>query len=1274
MRISTPLLTAIACCFVLFSCTSSKDGYEEKGKNESTEREKEDGVDKAMEQDMMLTRDPNLGDVPSERLYDAFRYAEQLRNRGGIQSAIAGIGWQERGPSNIGGRTRALLIDANDPTGKKVWAGSVGGGLWKTNDITVATPVWMPVNNFWDNIAISTIAQDPSNPQIIYVGTGEAVFNADAIRGIGIYKTTDGGVTWNLLTSTTNILTLNPAPTYNFDYVQKVVVANNGAVYAACRSQYGNRGGVLKSTDGGTTWTRVIGVAAATTALSSDLRGSDIEIASDGTLFASTGLQQFGRIWRSTTGDAGSWKVLNLKGAGSGLPDSNLIYRTDIALDPSNPSNVWIMACATNSILQNIYRSTNGGNTFVTLPRPTSTTGLGTDLTRGQAWYDLIISVNPFNGNEAMVGGVDMFRTTTAGASWVQVSEWRGAAGLPYVHADHHAILYDKNISGRVLFGNDGGVFVSLNGGTTYAKKDAGYNVTQYYGCAIHPAAGKNFFLAGAQDNGSQRFDQPGINATVDVSGGDGMLPHIDQDEPCFQFTSYVYNNYYRSTNEGASFTSVTPSGGLANLGSFVNPTDYDNYGNVLYGGCRANSFFRWNNPKTGNNANEITNAAAFGGGGVTSVNVSPNFSTDSNTVYIGTNNGRILKVTNSKAATPTITNISGPTGQLAVGNVSCVAIQKGNENHLIATFYNYGITSIWETNNGGTTWRSVEGNLPDMPVRWVIFSPRNTTDEALIATELGVWSTDNLSAATPVWGPSNSGLANVRTDQIKIRESDNMMIAATHGRGLFSSDYFSAPRAEFTQNIQVVYPGASVQFTDGSTKPTSWSWDVDNDGTIESTAANFSYTFTQPGYHTVKLKINNDNNLVSTKTDLVYVMPERSVSYTLADGGDFESAVDFVPAPATSGGNCGAASATTNWQRGRSTIAGKDSVISGANAWVTALTATQYQNNTTAILYTPEYNLSSTDAYTFSFYGKWKCEKDYDGFRIEYSTNAGATWTVLGGKSATWYNSLPLTAAGDFSAFGTNNDAYFTGTRPWAKYSYVANELKGQACVAFRFVFKSDAGVIDNGVALDNFELTGPANLPCPFSYSFAGSNYSTRNELTFVSNGERNVDRYELERANVNLPSAFARIRTMAATKNNVFAASATSYITNDDLNLIPDPVLYYRMKMFDKMGKFMYSNVVELKVVYPGFRIFPSLLQPGSPIRVYMDPGWFTTRNLSFNLFNAAGQLILSKPLTQWNSQIPLPALPRGMYMGVVYSNDRVFQHNKGNTVLYKQKLIL
>ena len=128
--------------------------------------------------------------------------------------AVAGLAWQERGPSNVGGRTRAVLYDANDAANgyKKVWAGSVSGGLWFTNDITTAQPQWHRVNDFLSNIAITTIAQNPANTQEIYVGTGEGWFNLDFVRGLGIWKSSDGGVTWSQLASTNNS---------SFHFVQK---------------------------------------------------------------------------------------------------------------------------------------------------------------------------------------------------------------------------------------------------------------------------------------------------------------------------------------------------------------------------------------------------------------------------------------------------------------------------------------------------------------------------------------------------------------------------------------------------------------------------------------------------------------------------------------------------------------------------------------------------------------------------------------------------------------------------------------------------------------------------------------------------------------------------------------------------------------------------------------------------------------------------------------------------------------------------------------------
>ncbi|MCS6833525.1 MAG: hypothetical protein NZ521_08105 [Flammeovirgaceae bacterium] len=201
---------------------SVKSTYVEDGKKESIvfkKIPKKDRIDLAIQQEVELTKDPVLGYVPRERLKNAYSYAEKLlndRKKKKPKGRVSLASWTERGPNNVGGRTRALMFDPNDASNgyKKVWAGSVSGGLWYNNDITSASSSWQPVDDLWDNLAVTCIAYDPSNTQIFYVGTGEGWFNFDAVRGDGIWKTTNGGTTWTQLTSTDN--------NSNFYYVQDV--------------------------------------------------------------------------------------------------------------------------------------------------------------------------------------------------------------------------------------------------------------------------------------------------------------------------------------------------------------------------------------------------------------------------------------------------------------------------------------------------------------------------------------------------------------------------------------------------------------------------------------------------------------------------------------------------------------------------------------------------------------------------------------------------------------------------------------------------------------------------------------------------------------------------------------------------------------------------------------------------------------------------------------------------------------------------------------------
>ncbi len=196
--------------------------------------------------------------------------------------------------------------------------------------------------------------------------------------------------------------------------------------------------------------------------------------------------------------------------------------------------------------------ATAGTPTWTTLTTPNwcDQGSMSTDFTRGQAWYDLIAAVDPADANTLFIGGVDIMKSSNAGTSWSQNTRWStaGCSGSQ-IHADNHMIVFKPGSSTEFLVGNDGGIYRTTDGGTNYTSRINSYNVTQYYACAIHPTT-TNYFLAGAQDNGTQKFTTAGINATSTASGGDGAFCHIDQTDGVTQITSYVYNNYYVSLNE----------------------------------------------------------------------------------------------------------------------------------------------------------------------------------------------------------------------------------------------------------------------------------------------------------------------------------------------------------------------------------------------------------------------------------------------------------------------------------------------------------------------------------------------------------------------------------------------------------------------------------------------------------------------------------------------------------------------------------------------------
>ena len=1115
-----------------------------------SEEEEENGIplqsrmDLAMKHEFEITKEVSSNTVPRERLIIAKQYAMQTLNPpkyGNMtQAAIPGIAWTERGPNNIGGRTRTILVDPNDATKKTVWAGSVGGGLWKTTDITVANPVWIPVNDFFSNIAVTTITYNPSAPSTMYFGTGEGYFNADALRGLGIWKSTNGGASWSQLASTNNT---------NFYYVNRMIVHPSGDVYATTRN------GLFRSQDGGTTFNRVLGVSAPGGSVTDNF--SDVELAADNSIWAGS-LGANGGVYRSTTGNAGSWSLLNT--GANGFPATGF-WRVDIACAPSSAATCYAYVEGPAGLLD-LYKTTNTGATWTTLAKPDDADGgiPNADFTRSQAWYDMSMAVDPNNASNVFVGGVDLFKTTNGGTSWSQVAHWYGGFGFQYVHADQHIVLFEPGNSSVVYFGNDGGVFRSTNATAampSITSKDNSYNVTQYYACAVHPTAYSNYFLAGAQDNGTNKFTNPGINAVTSPTGGDGCYTHIDQDQPQYQWTSYVYNNYYRSTNGGNTWTSVS----FGNTGSFVNPTDYDNASNIFYAAISAGNYMRWTDPQSGATAATI-GVTAFSGASVRHISVSQN---TPNRVFFGLSNGRVVRVDNANT-------VGSPAAGVLVGtpvannSVSCIAIENGNDNHILVTYSNYGINSVWESTNalsGAPTFTSVEGNLPDMPVRWALFSPLNN-QQAILGTEVGAWSTDLLNGGTTNWGASSSGLANTRIDMLQIRSSDNLVAAATHGRGLFTSDVFMTPFPDFTASPVITYTNKPVQFSDGSYKSTSWAWDFGDGGT--STLKNPLHTYTTPGLFTITLVINNNGAYTKTKVGYMHVLPDRATPYLVVNGdaGSFDvSPLDFGAE------NLGG----TPWERGNSAIANKNGTVSGSSAWVTGLTAANYADNSNSNLYCPSFNMMANGTYILSFFGKWRFEQAFDGFRVEYSLDKGSNWTLLGTYSPPqWYNFNNLAGG---SAFPTGEPFFCSDTgSTYYKHQLDISALKGNPMVAFRFVFLSDGSVTRAGAAIDNFEISGPPNTgPLPVELlSFSGEAKKGYNLLSWATATEINNSGFEIQRSADG--NEFAAIGFVAGMGNS---SGLKEYSFKDPD--IRNDILYYRLKQVDIDGAFEYSNVVAI-----------------------------------------------------------------------------------------------
>jgi hypothetical protein len=360
------------------------------------------------------------------------------------------------------------------------------------------------------------------------------------------------------------------------------------------------------------------------------------------------------------------------------------------------------------------------------------------------------------------------------------------------------------------LFGSDGGVFyagslstATQNSTTSITSRNNGFNVTQFYSVGVAPTNAvsgltNDYFVAGAQDNGSQYFAGVTIGASTSTKaqGGDGAFSMFDQGADKYYITNYVYNQNINSRSTSGTVKSINSES--TSNGAFIAPMTLDSNLDILYADYTvpasgtvaiAYGVRRYTNVKIGFAVvAKTTLTDALLNSRPTALTVSKH-TTTSSTLLVGCLSGRLLKVTTANA-TPTWTNITGP-GFL--GSISDVEYGATN-NDIFVTFQNYNVVSVWYSADGGVTWQNKEGNFPDIPVKCILQNPLKL-NEVIIGTELGVWYTNSFDTASPVWYQSFNGMSNVKVTDLDLR-NDNTVYASTYGRGVFSGSFTSATLA----------------------------------------------------------------------------------------------------------------------------------------------------------------------------------------------------------------------------------------------------------------------------------------------------------------------------------------------------------------------------------------------------------------------------------------------------------------------------------------------
>jgi len=989
--------------------------------------------------------------LPAEMLYQA--YKDKITQPNTINDTAD---WSNIGPVNAGlirytpgtGRINQMAIDPNN---NQVWyAGAPSGGLWKSFD---AGQSWDPIFDEYPQIGVSGIAIDETNSDIIYIATGDD----DALDSysIGVMKSTDAGLTWQETGLTASNMGRNNA-------LNEIVIhpTDNNIIYVA------GSNGFYKSTDAGENFDRSpfggISVKDVT-----DFRlnpgNPDIiyAVTNDGFYISTDGGDNF------------------VASTSTVLPDD--FGRAVIGVSPSSPNSVYVLYADTGSndyVFQGLYRSNDDGATF------TKTAQSADILESSQAWFDLAIAVDPEDINTIYVGCLNIWKSTNGGNIFGRLNQW-SVNNEAFSHADIHTLKFFNNI---LYAGTDGGLYSSADGGNTFTDySNNGIMTSQFYRMGMaRDDAGK--MVGGTQDNAGFVYNNNQWNTWT---GGDGMDYEIDPTNSniAYGFTQFGSTLWITSQNGQNLGYADAPE-----QGNWITPLTINSNGEVFSG---FQAVYKLNSGGWTKLSDNLT------GNSIDDLEASPNnpnilYAAEADRLFISEDGGENFRG---------ITQFDNPISDIAVNSNDNRVVYVTTSNRVGSAEYqqpaNPKVMKVIVPETGNAEKIDITGDLPDNQAFFaIVHQPRDLKNSIYLGTSLGVYRTDDELIVEGLWEDYSNNLPNTAVSDLEISVKDATIAASTYGRGIFTSP-INVEIADYDVSLKALRPETNRLFSAGIIPQV----DVQNAGLNTVEEITISYTINgveqEPLTYDVSIPAEGEITLDLPPLDQSIVgQVDLSVSITTSEDAWSDNNTKEKSLLINANGAIGTlydgetpeaelltyndSFTTSVWELGTPTGTLLNETASGEKAWATNLDG-EHPNMTRGYLLSPYYDFSEILAPKLSFSMAFNLETNWDLVYVQYTTDQGQNWRVLGtiNSGPKWYNSdRTLQTTGDdcYNCVGaqwTGTDSEYATMTEYS-YDFEANksidgiDLTTETQIAFRVVFESDQAVTEEGVVIDDFIVGG--------------------------------------------------------------------------------------------------------------------------------------------------------------------------------------------------------